>query len=32
VRAAEINQDAYPNTPAADAAFALVVTGGVRVP
>lgn len=32
VRAAEINQDAYPSTPAADAAFALVVTGGTRVP
>ena len=28
VRAAEINQDAYPTTPAADAVFALVVTGG----
>jgi serine protease AprX len=32
VRAAEINQDARPGTPAADAAYALVVTGGVRVP
>lgn len=32
VRAAEINQDAVPSTPAVDAAFALVVTGGVRVP
>jgi hypothetical protein len=32
VRAAEINQDAHPATPAADAVFALVVTGGVRVP
>ena len=29
VRAAEVNVDAYPATPAADAAFALVVTGGV---
>ena len=28
VRAAEINMDAYPTTPAADAVFALVVTGG----
>ena len=32
VRAAEINQDAHPQTPQADAAFALVVTGAVRVP
>jgi hypothetical protein len=32
VRAAEINQDAVPSTPAVDSAFALVVTGGVRVP
>ena len=32
VRAAEINVDAYPTTPAADAVFALVVTGGRRVP
>jgi hypothetical protein len=32
VRAAEINQDARPSTPAVDSAFALVVTGGVRVP
>ena len=32
VRAAEINQDAVPSTPAVDAAFALVVTGGVRIP
>ncbi|HET9316097.1 MAG TPA: S8 family serine peptidase [Vicinamibacteria bacterium] len=32
VRAAEINADAYPATPAADAVFALVVTGGRRVP
>ncbi len=32
VRAAEINQDAVPSSPAADAAFGLVVTGGVRVP
>ena len=32
VRAAEINQDARPSTPAVDAAFALVVTGGVRIP
>ena len=32
VRAAEINQDARPGTPEADAAFALVVTGGVLVP
>jgi hypothetical protein len=30
VRAAEINVDAYPATPAADAVFALVVTGGRR--
>jgi serine protease AprX len=30
VRAAEINQDAHPATPAADAAFALVVTGGTE--
>ena len=28
VRAAEINVDAFPTTPAADAVFALVVTGG----
>ena len=32
VRAAEINVDAYPTTPAADAVFALVVTGGRRQP
>ena len=32
VRAAEINQDARPSTPAIDSAFALVVTGGVRIP
>jgi hypothetical protein len=32
VRAAEVNQDAYPQTPQADAVFALVVTGAVRVP
>ena len=32
VRAAEINQDARPSTPAVDSAFALVVTGGVRIP
>jgi hypothetical protein len=32
VRAAEINADAYPTTPAADAVFALVVTGGRRLP
>jgi hypothetical protein len=32
VRAAEINVDAYPSTPAADAVFALVVTGGRRLP
>jgi hypothetical protein len=32
VRAAEINQDARPGTPEADAAFGLVVTGGVLVP
>ena len=30
VRAAQINQDAYTSTPAADAVFALVVTGGAR--
>jgi hypothetical protein len=32
VSAPEVNQDAHPATPAIDAAFALVVTGGVRVP
>ena len=32
VRAAEVNQDAHLATPAVDAAFALVVTGGTRVP
>jgi serine protease AprX len=32
VRAAEVNQDALPATPAVDVPFALVVTGGVRVP
>jgi hypothetical protein len=32
VRAAEINADANPTTPAADAVFALVVTGGRRQP
>jgi hypothetical protein len=32
VHAAEVNQDAHPATPQVDAAFALVVTGGVRVP
>jgi serine protease AprX len=32
VRAAEINQDAHPDTAAADAVFALVVTGGTSQP
>ncbi len=32
VRAAEINQDAHPDTAAADAVFALVATGGTSQP
>ena len=32
IRAAEVNQDGVPSTPAIDSAFALVVTGGVRIP